>query len=126
MVTMFNRIRIHRVSFKHALEGVLYTIKTQPNFRFHLLASVCVFLFGLYFSISQAEWIVLVFTINTVLFAEMVNTSVESVVDLITLERRQDAKIAKDVAAGMVLISAFLAVAVGSLIFIPHILNNLN
>jgi len=60
-----------------------------------------------------------------VLVAEMVNTSIESMVDLITLERREDARIAKDVSAAMVLISAVMAIIVGSLIFIPKIISAL-
>ena len=119
---MYNPFRIHRVSFKHAFDGFIYAIRTQPNFRFHLLATIVVVLLGLYFSISQFEWLALVFTINTVLVAEMLNTSIESMVDLITTERRLDAKTAKDVSAAMVLISSTLAVIIGLVIFLPKIL----
>src|SRR3989339_739221 len=104
---MYNPIRIHRVSFKHAFDGLLHNLKSQPNFRFHLFAIVCVCLAGSYLSISYLEWLTLIFTFNMVLVSEMVNTAIESMVDLITLERRQDAKVAKDVSAGMVLVSAF-------------------
>lgn len=119
---MQNPFRIHRVSFKHAFDGFVYAVRTQPNFRFHLLATFAVILMGLYFSISTIEWLILIFTINTVLVAEMVNTSVEAMVDLITLERRADAKTAKDVSAAMVLVSATLSVIVGIFIFLPKIL----
>lgn len=122
---MFSRLRAHKVSFKHAFDGLIHNLKTQPNFRFHLLATICVILLGIYFSISSIEWLILVFTINMVLVAEMVNTSIESMVDLITLERREDAKTAKDVSAGMVLVSSFLAVVVGALVFLPKIINAL-
>lgn len=123
---MFNRIRIHRVSFKHAFDGLVYTITTQPNFRFHLLATLLVCLLGIYLSVSVTEWLVLIFTINMVLVAEMINTSVESIVDLITLERRQDAKVAKDVSAGMVLVSAILSITIGIFIFLPKIINTIH
>lgn len=119
---MYNPIRIHRVSFKHAFDGFIYTVRTQPNFRFHLLATICAVLMGIYFSISKYEWLVLAFTVNTVLVAEMINTSIESIVDLITLERRQDAKVAKDVASAMVLVSAILSVIVGFFLFLPKII----
>jgi len=119
---MQNPLRIHRVSFKHAFDGFIYAIRTQPNFRFHLLAAMTVILLGIYFSIGPTEWLILVFTINTVLIAEMVNTSIEAMVDLITLERRADAKIAKDVSAAMVLVSATLSVVVALIIFLPKIL----
>ncbi len=120
---MYNPFRIHRVSFDHAFDGFVYAIRTQPNFRFHLLATIVVILLGLYFSISPLEWLILVFAINTVLVAELVNTSIEAMVDLITLERRADAKIAKDVAAAMVLVSAALSVIVGLIVFLPKIIN---
>ena len=119
---MQNPFRIHRVSFKHAFDGFVYAIRTQPNFRFDLLATICVILLGIYFSVSPVEWLILVFTINMVLAAEMLNTAIEAMVDLITLEKRVDAKIAKDVSAGMVLISAVLSVVVALIVFLPKIL----
>jgi len=88
-----------------------------------MLATVVVVFLGVYLKVSYFEWLVLVFTINMVLVAEMVNTSIESVVDLITLEKRQDAKIAKDVSAGMVLVSAILSVVVACFVLLPKILN---
>lgn len=122
---MLTRLRKHTVSFKHAIDGVWYTIKSQPNFRFHLIAMIAVILAGIYFSISTVEWLVLFFTFNMVIVAEMLNTSVESMVDLITQERHQDAKVAKDVSAGMVLMSAFFSVCIGLYIFLPKIIINL-
>jgi|SRR3989339_1448748 len=119
---MLTRIRRHTVSFKHALSGLWHTFTSQPNFRFHLIAVVSVVLLGIYFGISYFEWLALLFTFNMVLVAEMVNTSIESVVDLITLEIREQAKIAKDVSAGMVLLSSFFAVAVGIFIFLPKLI----
>lgn len=119
---MHNPIRIHHVSFKHAFDGIVHNIKTQPNFRFHLFACLVVCFAGVYFSLSKLEWLALIFTFNMVFVAEMVNTAIEAMVDLITTERRQDAKVAKDVAAGMVLISAFFSVIVGLYIFLPKIL----
>lgn len=120
---MQNPFRIHRVSFKHAFDGFIYAIRTQPNFRFHLLATIVVILLGIFFTISSTEWLILIFTINTVLVAEMVNTTIESMVDLITLERRADAKTAKDVSAALVLVSATLAVIIALFIFLPKITN---
>ncbi len=123
---MFNPLRIHRVSFRHAFDGFVHNIKTQPNFRFHLLAMISVILAGTYFSISFYEWMTLLFTFNMVIVSEMLNTAIEAMVDLITLERRQDAKVAKDVSAGMVLVSAIFSIAIGLFIFVPKILITLN
>lgn len=122
---MLSRLRAHKVSFNHALDGFVHNIKTQPNFRFHLIATVCVVLLGIYLEISAIEWLVIIFTVNMVLVAEMVNTAIEAIVDLITLETRQDAKIAKDVSAAMVLVSAIMAIAIGLFIFLPKIMNAL-
>ncbi len=119
---MYNPIRIHRVSFRHAFDGLIHNIKTQPNFRFHLIMAIFVVLAGIYFSINYIEWLILVFTFNMVLVSEMVNTAIEAMVDLITLEKNQNAKIAKDVSAGMVLVSASFSVIIGIYIFLPKIL----
>ncbi|EKE21293.1 MAG: hypothetical protein ACD_7C00295G0001 [uncultured bacterium] len=122
---MINPIRIHRVSFRHAFDGIIHNVKTQPNFRFHLLAAISTILAGIYFSLGFFEWLILIFTFNMVFVAEMLNTSVEAIVDLITVEKRIDAKIAKDVSAGMVLISASLSLIIGVFIFLPKIISTL-
>lgn len=119
---MYNPIRIHKVSFKYAIEGIFHNIKTQPNFRFHLFAIICVCFAGYFLSVSYLEWLVLIFTFNMVLVSEMVNTSIEAMVDLITLEKHKNAKIAKDVSAGMVLVSAIFSIIIGLYIFLPKIL----
>lgn len=115
--------RPHTISFRHALDGVIYTIKTQPNFRVHLIAATIAVSAGFYFGLTSAEWSVIVFTIGLVLVAEMVNTSIESVVDLATEQFHQLAKTAKDVSAGMVLTAAAMAVITGSVIFLPHVIS---
>jgi diacylglycerol kinase len=73
--------------------------------------------------LTHIEFLLLLFTISLVITSEMVNTSIESVTDLLTKEYRLEAKIAKDVAAGMVLTSSLLAVVVGLVIFAPHLYN---
>lgn len=116
-------LRRHTISFKHALDGVIYTVKTQPNFRIHLVAALTAIVSGLYFGISTTEWSIIIFIIGLVLIAEMINTSIESVVDLHTEKFHELAKTAKDVSAGMVLVTAIMAVITGVLIFIPYLLN---
>ncbi len=113
--------RTHKDSFKDAFAGLLWSFKTQPNFRVHLLlAAVAIFLSWL-FQITLVEFAIIIFTIILGLTAEMINTSIESMTDLITTEYRESAKIAKDVAAGMMLTVAMGAVLVALVIFIPHI-----
>lgn len=87
-----------------------------------MFAIICVCIAGIYLSISSLEWLILIFTFNLVLVSEMINTAMEAIVDLITLEKNQNAKIAKDVSAGMVLVSAIFAVIIGVYIFLPKIL----
>lgn len=111
----------HHISFKHAIDGILYCFKTQPNFRFHLLAAIVAITLGLYFNISSGEWILLGLTVVLVIFAEMVNTALESMTDLISKEYSQQAKIAKDVSAGMVLVAAIGSLIVGFFIFLPYL-----
>jgi len=113
----------HTISFKHALDGVIYTLKTQPNFQVHLFFAIVATLAGFFFQLSRAEWAVIVFIIGLVLVAEMINTSIEAVVDLHTEKFHDNAKIAKDVSAGMVLITAIMAVITGVLIYLPHLIS---
>jgi len=114
-------MRRHYISFKAAFEGLFYTIKTQPNLRIHFTIGTLVVLAGLIFGLSSLEWVAIVFTILWVIVSEMINTSVESIVDLVTKEYQIEAKVAKDVAAGMVLVGAFGSIVVGLIIFLPHI-----
>ena len=114
--------RTHKDSFKDAFAGVAWSFRTQPNFKIHLLIAAIAMIVSWYFQITLVEFAIVIFTIVLGLTAEMINTSIESMTDLITTEYRQQAKIAKDVAAAMVLITAIGAVLVALVIFIPHIL----
>uniref|UniRef100_A0A7C4M331 Diacylglycerol kinase family protein n=1 Tax=candidate division CPR3 bacterium TaxID=2268181 RepID=A0A7C4M331_UNCC3 len=115
-------IKKHHISFKHAWDGLVWAFTTQPNFKVHLSLSLFVLVLGVLFKITYIEMIILVFTIIFGLGIEMVNTSIEALTDLVTTEYKKSAKIAKDVAAGMMLLTALGAVFVASLIFIPRIL----
>lgn len=109
-------------SFGYSIEGVWHAIKYNRNLRIAFVLAVLVFLLGLYFQVTSLEMVILVIAILLVILSEMINTSLEEMVNLITSEHRKEAKIAKDVAAGMVLIAALGSVIVGVLIFAPHIL----
>jgi diacylglycerol kinase len=114
-------IKQHHISFKHAWEGLVWAFKTQPNFKVHLSLSIFVIILGFIFQITYTEMTILVLTIVFGLSIEMVNTSVETLTDLVTTEYKKSAKISKDVAAGMMLLAAIGAVGVASFIFIPRI-----
>jgi len=113
----------HTISFRHALDGIIYVFRTQPNFRIHSIVGFCAIFAGWLFRITRTEWLILLFTVFIVFATEMVNTAIESMTDLITTEHRQQAKIAKDVSAGMVLISAIGASIVGLVIFMPYVIS---
>lgn len=115
-----NTIRKHHISFKNALSGVCWAFSTQPNFKIHSILAFSAVLLGIWCKISYTEWTILTLTIVFGLGVEMVNTSIEAMTDLITTEYRQQAKIAKDVAAGMMLLTAIGAVFVALFIFLPR------
>lgn len=122
---MKERIRQHTISIKHASDGIIWALSTQPNFTIHLLLSFLAVLCALFFQISRIEWLILILTIGLGLTIEMANTALEAVCDAITKEWRREVKIAKDVAAGMMLTFSFFALLVALCIFGPRILSYL-
>lgn len=119
---MMGVLRRHHISFKNAFAGLLWAIRSQPNFRVHLTFSALAIGFGLYLRIRSVEMVIILFTIVLGISGELINTALEAMTDLITREWREEAKIAKDVSAGMMLFIAFGAVCVAGFIFIPYLL----
>jgi diacylglycerol kinase (ATP) len=111
-------IRIVR-SFYFAFAGLFFLFRTQRNARIHLFIGTCAFAVAWWVGISRAEWGVLVLTSGCVIILEGLNTAVEAAVDLASPEVHPLAKSAKDLAAGMVLVAAMAAVAVGLIILGP-------
>ena len=93
----------------------------EPNARIHLVAAVAVVSAGVYLDVTPSDWRWLVLSIGWVWFAEAVNTSIERLCDVVTREIHPGIKIAKDVAAAAVLISAISAATIGALVFIPYL-----
>lgn len=115
-------MRIHTISFRHAWDGIWHAWVSQPNFRVHLAFSTLAVIMGLLLGLDHWEWIVLTLTITLGLVIEMLNTAVESVVDLVSSEWRMSAKTAKDVSAGAMLVYAIGSIIVGAFLFIPKII----
>lgn len=115
-------MRRHTISFKHAAAGFIAAFRTQPNFRVHLLAAAIVISLSIYLKLANTEWAIIIFTISWVLLAELVNTAMESIVDLIKKDYAIEAKIAKDVAAAAVLLSALTAISIAAFILVPKLL----
>lgn len=109
-------------SFGYAFAGLAYCFRTQRNFRIHVSIAIVAAVVGIFLGLSWLEWAVFAATVVLVLSAEMVNTMVEALVDLVTSDYHPLAKISKDVAAGVVLLTAIGAVAVGLAIFLPRLL----
>ncbi|KGR78533.1 diacylglycerol kinase family protein [Ureibacillus manganicus] len=110
-------------SFGYALEGIFTALK-QQNMRIHFASMIIVIVAGIYTGISKFEWLIIILMISLVIGAEMINSAIESVVDLASKEYHPLAKQAKDIAAGAVLIFAICSVVVGLIIFLPKWLNS--
>ena len=110
-------LKNHMNGFKYAVEGVVQVVRTQRHMRFHFLVLGLVLVVSLAFNLARWETLVLLFTVALVLVAEMFNTAIEAVVDMVTQTYHPLAKFAKDIAAGAVLITTLNALAVGFLLF---------
>ncbi len=109
-------------AFHYAFAGILYAARTQRNMRIHLFAAALVLAATLVLHLQRIYVIALVITVGVILALELMNTAIEAVVDLMTVAHHPLAKIAKDCAAGAVLVAAFAAVVVGYLAFYEGIL----
>lgn len=106
-------------SFKYAFEGIWYVLRSQRNAKIHLGVTLAVILLGLFLRLSALHWAVLLVTIGMVFAAEMFNTVIEALIDLVSPNYHPLAKIAKDAAAGAVFILAMMSVLVGLLVLGP-------
>lgn len=109
-------------SFKYAFDGIFTGIKEEQNMKIHIAIMILVIIFGIMLKISKMEWIICIILFGLVISMELINTAIENTVDLVTKEKNEQAKIAKDVAAGAVLVSAIASAIIGLIIFVPKIL----
>ncbi len=109
-------------SFRDAWEGISYSLKTQRNMRIHVTMATVALLIAWLLDVSRWEWLVLLFAIFLVMVAELLNTAVERTVDLFMSTYHPLAKIAKNVAAGAVLLTALNAIIVGVIIFYEKVI----
>lgn len=110
-------------SFKYAFEGIFTGIKEEQNMKLHITIMILVIIFGIILKINTIEWIICIALFGLVISMEMINTAIENTVDLITKEKNEQAKIAKDIAAGAVLVSTIASSIIGLIIFVPKILS---
>lgn len=116
---MFKR---HTISLKHAFDGLIWSLKTQPNYQIHLFLSLLSIFGGVILKISYFEFLLIIFLITVGLAIETINTGLEQTTDAIDKKIREDIKIAKDVSAAAMLIFAFGSFIIASLIFVPKII----
>ena len=110
------------ISFKYALSGVSYVLKTSRNFKIQLIFAVISLIIGFLLQINLSHYMILVATIMSVLILEVLNTSIESIVDLVVKKEFSSlAKISKDTSAGAVLLASINSVIVAVYIFVPKI-----
>jgi len=108
-------------SVDNAIEGILYAAKTERHVRFHLFSAAALLVLCFTFGINKWEFIILTTMAAIVIVAEMFNSAIESVVDIISPHKQEKARIAKDMAAGAVLISSFMSLVAAYFILMPYI-----
>ena len=110
------------ISFKYALSGISYVLKTSRNFKIQLIFAVIILMVGFLLQISLSNYVMLIATIMSVLILEILNTSIESIVDLVVKKEFSSlAKISKDTSAGAVLLASINSVIIAVYIFVPKI-----
>lgn len=114
---MFSKPKKVVDSFNYAIEGIIYAVRTQRNMRIHMLVSLLILTACFFYNISKGEILILTLSITLVIFAELINTAIECTIDIISNYYHPLAKIAKNTAAGAVLVTAINAVFVGYIIF---------
>ena len=110
-------------SIKYCLEGINFVITNESNFKKEIVIGIIALLLSYILKISRIEFIIILIMIALVLTSEIINTSIEKVVDLYTKDYNNLAKIAKDVSAGSVLVMSIFSLLVGIIIFLPKIIN---
>ncbi len=110
-------------AFRVAFNGLAYGVRTQRNLQIHLVLGGLVVIAGAMFGLTAIEWCVIVFCIGLMWSAELLNTSIEVLVDLLSPEYHERARVAKDVAAAGVLCAALASAAVGAIVFLPKLMS---
>lgn len=108
-------------SFKYAFIGIITAIKKEQNIKIHYLIMILVIILGIIYHLSTFEWLICILCFGLVISMEMINTAIETTINLVTTKTEPLAKIAKDVSAGAVLVSAIISAIIGLIIFIPKI-----
>lgn len=112
-------------AFEHSMDGLKYLFQHERNFKIQLVLAILAIGLSIYLKLDFAKLAIVFVTIGFVLFAEMINTAIEVMLDLYSSEYNEKIKLAKDIASGAVLFVSCIAVIIGCCIFAPEILNKL-
>lgn len=108
-------------SANFAIEGILHAARTQRHLRYHFYSAAAVLLVSYIFGVSRTEFMIISLSVIAVLLSEMFNTAIEAIVDIISPNHSEKARIVKDIAAGAVLVTVFGAAVVGYIVLSPYI-----
>jgi diacylglycerol kinase (ATP) len=114
-------IKIFLERTNNAIEGILHTARTQRHLRYHLYVAAFVLVVSYILGIGRTDFLIISIAVILVILSEMMNTAIEYVVDMISPEYNEQARIAKDIGAGAVFITAFGAVVIGYIILFPYL-----
>ena len=109
-------------SFSFSISGLKYAYKYEQSMFVHVIATICVITANVRFKVQPSEWVITVLAIGMVLAAELINTAIEAIVDMVTLEFHPLAKIAKDCGSAATFVLAMMAAVIGIVVYLPHIL----
>lgn len=112
---------LKKIGFRYAWKGIGAALKKEHNLKIHLIAATFVALAGFVLEVSLTEWLFLMVAIMVVLVAELFNTAIEALADMISTNQDPNIGFAKDAAAGAVLVAAILALIIGLVIFVPKV-----
>ena len=118
---MNKKIKSMKNSFKYAIEGFVSSFKTERNMKIHIMAMIIVIALGIFMKLNKIEWCIITIAIVMVISAELFNTAIETVVDMVSPQKNSQAKLVKDIAAAAVLVLAIGAAVIGIIIFGPKI-----
>lgn len=114
-------IKRHASAIGHALDGLIWAIRNQQNYKIHFFLILLSILGGIVFRVSYVEWMAIMITSLLGIIIEAINTAIEKLGDAIDLNYNENIKIAKDVSAGSMLLYSIGALIVAGVIFIPKI-----
>ena len=108
-------------SFRYAAQGFIYIVRYEHNARIHLIISGVVLIMGFLLHIKRVEWVLVLICMGFVLTAEMINTAIEKLSDMVSPQKNEQIRVIKDISAAVVLLSSIISMIAGLIIFVPYL-----